>query len=457
MKKPRSATAAKPARRIVRRVTRPKRTPARRKTSTARAKPARTRSAKKPATTARRKSGAAGKVKRVLKRSVRKTRTRRARLPLASERLKATLAATPDLKLGAGMSEPSAAPRPRRGKSPAKLQLPAEAGPGVPPILLEEDGPSGPQPSGPGQKYVLGPATAGGQLGDEEGTLPEAYGTGQLVLAARDPRWLYAHWDLTAQQQRRYNALSADGHLVVRVHAGTVSKHPVTEVQVHPESRHWFINVGAADMRYVAELGYYRPRRRWVTIRTSAPVLTPADTVSADQTARFITIPAQARLTQLAVPARQGVPTDLPPLAPAREGPPVELVVLHPEPGDAMSSLAVGEIGAEAESVSSPGGAAEELAPGFWFNVNADIVIFGATEPDATVTIDGRPINLRADGTFSCRFSLPDGEHSVSVTALSAQGDLRQAELKFTRGTGYRGEVGAAAPDPALRPAAKQP
>lgn len=371
------------------------------------------------------------------------------------------MAAAPDLGSAAGLSAPIEVSRPPRAEPPEERQLEAESRPAIPPILLEEDEPSGPRPSGPGQKHVLGPATASGQFGDEEAALPEAYGTGKLVLAVREPRWLYAYWDLTARQQRRYNALSADGHLVVRIHTGTVAEHPVTEVHVHPESRHWFIQVDAAEMRYVAELGYYRRRRQWMTITTSTPVVTPADTVSADQTARFVTIPAQTRLAQLAAPASQAVPADLPPPEAAPEGAPAELALLRPEQGGGMSSLELGEIGAqaafgsEAASVTCPAGAAEEPSPGFWFNVNADIVIFGATEPDANVTIGGRPINLRPDGTFSCRFSLPDGEHSVSVSALSAQGDLRQAELKFTRGTGYRGEVGAATPAPALRPMVK--
>ena len=74
------------------------------------------------------------------------------------------------------------------------------------------------------------------------------------------------------------------------------------------------------------------------------------------------------------------------------------------------------------------------------------------------MTIGGRPIQLRPDGTFSCRFSLPDGEHVVTLSALSAQGDLRQAELRFSRDTDYRGETGAAPQDQELDlPEAKSP
>ena len=80
------------------------------------------------------------------------------------------------------------------------------------------------------------------------------------------------------------------------------------------------------------------------------------------------------------------------------------------------------------------------------------LVIYGATEPGASVTVGGRLISLRPDGTFSCRFSLPDGDHAITVSALSAEGELRQTELKFSRRTEHQGEVGAAPQDPSLNP-----
>src|SRR5688500_20153543 len=34
----------------------------------------------------------------------------------------------------------------------------------------------------------------------------------------------------------------------------------------------------------------------------------------------------------------------------------------------------------------------------FWFKINAELIIYGATEPDAKVAIADRPIKLRPDG-----------------------------------------------------------
>jgi hypothetical protein len=94
-----------------------------------------------------------------------------------------------------------------------------------------------------------------------------------------------------------------------------------------------------------------------------------------------------------------------------------------------------------------------QRAKGFWFNVNAELIVYGATEPDATVTIGGRTIKLRPDGSFSYRFALPDGKYELPVLATSADGDdSRSAELKFSRNTRYRGEVGVHPQDSALKP-----
>ena len=464
-KKSRSGKAVKPAARTVRRVARGKPKPARRKPLPAKIKRAKRTTPRKPKRVVKRKTRVAVKAKTVRKRVIRKPRAKASPSPVKSAQTVAPLLTGPEVESGAALLEPVKVSGIPGGERPGEKTAQTEAGSRIPPILLEGDEPVSPPMTGPGQKYALGLTTLAGQPGPDEAALPEAYGTGKLLLAARDPHWLYAHWDLTSEQQRRYNVLSADRHLVVRVFSGAIGTQPVQEVHVHPESRHWFIHTDRAETRYVAELGYYRPSRQWVTVATSAPAVTPPDTVSTDQTVRFATIPAQVRLTQLAALAKQGIPADLPPPETTRERALAELVGLHLVRQDWGSSAEIaglvrgrGELevspvllGGEAEHVSSPLGVVEQRPKGFWFNLNAELVIYGATEPGTSVTVGGRPIALRPDGTFSCRFSLPDGDHAVTVSAMSAEGELRQAELKFSRRTEPRGEVGAAPQDPFLK------
>jgi hypothetical protein len=104
-------------------------------------------------------------------------------------------------------------------------------------------------------------------------------------------------------------------------------------------------------------------------------------------------------------------------------------------------------------SLASPYGGGLERKKGFWFNINAELILYGATEPDARVTIGDRVIRLRPDGSFSYRFALPDGEYHLPAVAVAADGDdRREADLHFRRATSYRGGVTAHPQDPQLKP-----
>jgi hypothetical protein len=119
-------------------------------------------------------------------------------------------------------------------------------------------------------------------------------------------------------------------------------------------------------------------------------------------------------------------------------------------PGQAPLGAAPAVPAESQEAISSPPGGELPARQGFWLNVNAELLVYGATEPDAQVVIGGRPIRLRPDGTFSCRLALPDGHHQLSVAAVSPRGDARGAELEFYRDTKCHGQVGEAARDPSL-------
>ncbi len=89
---------------------------------------------------------------------------------------------------------------------------------------------------------------------------------------------------------------------------------------------------------------------------------------------------------------------------------------------------------------------------GFWFNLNAELVLYGATEPDARVTVDGRQIRLRPDGTFSYRFALPDGRYPLAIVAEAVDGrDRKSAKLEFSRTTSFDGS-GVYPQDAELKP-----
>ena len=58
----------------------------------------------------------------------------------------------------------------------------------------------------------------------------------------------------------------------------------------------------------------------------------------------------------------------------------------------------------------------------FHFDINAELIVFGQTDPTATVTLQNDPVKLRPDGTFTVRFSLPDSRQIIPAVAVSADG-----------------------------------
>jgi hypothetical protein len=118
-----------------------------------------------------------------------------------------------------------------------------------------------------------------------------------------------------------------------------------------------------------------------------------------------------------------------------------------------LAAIAVA-LRAQPQAISSELGQAPPAGREFWFTVNAELVIYGATDPAASVTIGERRIQLRPDGSFSYRFALPDGSYQLPITAASADDDRRHVTLAFSRDTVSRGEVGKHPQDPALRPPA---
>lgn len=370
----------------------------------------------------------------------------------------------------------------------------------IPSILLEGDSSPAARQSGPGSRYELGPDAHRPLVGDDLGELPEAYGTGMVMASARDPHWLYVFWDLTDEQQNEYNRASRDKHLIVRLLNVAQGNRVVSETHVHPESRNWFIPAPIAGAQYQVELGYNDKQDQWQQVSQSRPVATPPDKLSQDTGADFATLPSEIPFEQLMGIVRQVVAENVP-LLEALEQLRAEGFANLPGPGyfkDALLSAgeepenltpeqreALAEVvsmdevrrvwigsqeitelvrrqlttelssraaaARQVSSLSSPFGG-EGGEKDFWFNVNAELIIYGATEPDATVTIGGRQIRLREDGSFSFRFALPDGDYDLPIQATSADGDdSRNADLSFHRGTQYRGEVGTHPQDERLQ------
>jgi len=90
---------------------------------------------------------------------------------------------------------------------------------------------------------------------------------------------------------------------------------------------------------------------------------------------------------------------------------------------------------------------------GFFMHLNAEVIFYGGTHPDARVTVAEKEIMIRPDGTFRYHFVLPDGEFEIPIVATSPDGvETRQGTLRFERATTRRGDVGSTAQPPLGEP-----
>lgn len=69
----------------------------------------------------------------------------------------------------------------------------------------------------------------------------------------------------------------------------------------------------------------------------------------------------------------------------------------------------------------------QETQKDFYFEIGTELIVYGRTEPDAKVTCGGQNVSLRDDGTFSMRFSLPEGNVPLDFIAKSIEKNLQRS------------------------------
>ena len=357
-------------------------------------------------------------------------------------------------------------------------------------------------------KFEMGeePAAPAEQPAYEDlGQLPASYEEKALFLAARDPRWLFSYWDFDWGQYPAAAMRGGVAQFFLRIATADGAEQALIEIR--PEARNWYVPVAHPATAYVAEIGFFEKSGAWNSIVKSGVAATPPDGVAADAPAEFATVPShlsyerllemvrekmeegESLIAALARIAGEGRVEFHAGRAPSWTEEQKRLLaallgealtdriglgsaeidqLLRKKLGEKLSSeTASGLSGRYAEAL-APGptslfsgiGASWSAQPfsvkrerGFFMHVNAEIIFYGGTHPDATVWIDGKEIRLSPDGTFRYHFTLPDGNFGIPIIARSPDGvEERSATLSFVRGTARTGEVGATAQPGGLSP-----
>ncbi len=337
-------------------------------------------------------------------------------------------------------------------------------------------------------KFELGQEDrTGGSLADvDEGLadLPSGYGESRIVLLPRDPQWAYTYWDIPNEHKEELRRQGGQ-QLALRIYDVTdiniefQSPHSIQEYPADELAREWYLPVPVSDRDYVIDIGYRAADGRWLVLARSArvhiPPVYPSDWIEDV----FITVNFEEDLRgktqyELVPPAKKiaatangnAVNTNGNPiydqifgLAESAEAQRVAGSIFgsqHQVSG-AVQSLSsyifpsgvgmwavptVSGLTASGAGMSGVGfsASAVPMRPRqFWLIADAELIVYGATEPDATVTIGGRPIQLNPDGTFRFQMSFQDGLIDYPILAVAADGEqTRSIQMKFNRETPSR-------------------
>jgi hypothetical protein len=259
------------------------------------------------------------------------------------------------------------------------------------------------------------------------------------------------------------------------------------QIQISEAARNWYLHVGKSDTAFYAELGYYRGDGGFEVISRSGEATTPRDNLSWKTEVRFVTIPFDYTFKQLweiifghsrsgeelaeALCRLQEEGFEFPfPVGPGRRMNRRQADQLLDYLGEEYirrvrvgsfeitetlrrrfyELLSSGQWTSSISSLSSPFGG---FGRGFDMHVNAEMIIYGGTDPRAKMRIDGQEITLRDDGTFSYHFNFPDGKFHIPIEATAPDGlETRSALLSFLRLSDYAGEVHATGQTPRPEP-----
>jgi len=315
------------------------------------------------------------------------------------------------------------------------------------------------------------------------GELPQSYGTRRVYALARDPEWVFVYWDWTYEQLDELRRSTPEGKVFVRL--VRVDGELLQQALVEGGVRDWFFHLKEQDTLVRAEIGVYVNGK--FQVAGSSSVSEMPRLKAAPGPIRFATVPFSISFVELArliefhrLPGERLLetlsrlqqlgfvfPFEVPPKESFSSSEWAKLAeqweeefrkvtrvgsedviqtwkIRHAVSREAAEQQSVYQQAPSSQAPSSWGGGSESaMKPReFFMHVNAELIIYGGTDPRAHVRIDGRDIKLAPDGTFYYHFVFPDGAFHIPISATSPdKKETREALLSFLRITEKTGQV----------------
>ncbi len=243
--------------------------------------------------------------------------------------------------------------------------------------------------------------------------LPGGYNKDEIILQIRDPWWLHSYWEVTlntwAKLKQQFKDIFHSAKKTLRVYDVSQiifngkNAHKFFDIEINHDANTWYIDAAGPGKSWCVDFGLKLLNGEFITIVRSNTVQTPLDGPSWISDEEWM-IPEEifGRLYGMGFGLGQSSPVGK---------------AWQERVKKALFSGILASPGMA--SMASPVKKVPKVRK-FWLVVDCELIVYGATEPDALVTVQGKPIKLRPDGTFTLRYALPDGKQVIPVKAIAS-------------------------------------
>ena len=269
--------------------------------------------------------------------------------------------------------------------------------------------------------------------------------TTHVVFLPRDPQWAYCFWSISSADQqgaRKAGATSLCLRVADVTGLGFDQSHPhaLQELVVDAGASEWYLPMPVDGRDYRVELGYRLRNGGWFSLAFSSVAHVPALEPSQRVADAFVPFSLEVPIGPASEPVGGGGVQheqlyQISTARPARSRR-VGSELLHEYDAEGAGGL-FGDSGVGVwASGRSESGSGIVRPRSFWLVADAELIVYGATDPSASLFIGEDQIALDADGTFRVHVPFRDGQQIYPIRAVAADGEQeRSIRLEFERTT----------------------
>nr|WP_245210870.1 DUF4912 domain-containing protein [Prochlorococcus marinus] len=269
-----------------------------------------------------------------------------------------------------------------------------------------------------------------------------------VVFLPRDPDWAYVFWQISDADREKAQALGAN-KLCLRLFdasgsdGSNLNQGTLREITVDSYSTEWYLPIPLADRDYKVELGY-KYGFKWMSLAFSSTSRVPGSHPSEQILDKFVPFNLDATsesiqdISNSVTSEQNGIHERLYQAATnitLRRKVGSEEFMENINSTNKNDNLTDSGAGKWSSGLNDSGSGIVKNRS-FWLVADAELIVYGATEPSAKLTIGGEEVPLAADGTFRIQVPFRDGTQKYDIKAVDVSGEQEKSiSMKFDRAT----------------------